>query len=123
MIQPVHDDAFSAYSSDEPSGLLITLSGSTEIDSKQQLSRFLQEVHHDVCARNLPEVMVDLRTASFVNSTCLKVLASWILQPFTETRPPYKITFITTRVHAWQRRSLGALTFLSPDRVTVVGDS
>jgi hypothetical protein len=123
MIQPVQDDAFSAYSSDEPTGLLITLSGSTELDSKQHLSRFLQQVHEDVSTRNLGEVMVDLRAASFVNSTCLKVLASWILQPFTETKPPYRITFITTRAHAWQRRSLGALTFLAPNRVSVVGDT
>jgi hypothetical protein len=123
MIQPVHDDAFSAYCSDEPSGLLITLSGSTELDSKQNLTRFLQQVHDDACARNLGEVMVDLRTAAFVNSTCLKVLASWILQPFANTKPPYRITFITTRAHAWQRRSLSALTFLAPNRVSVVGDS
>jgi hypothetical protein len=123
MIQPVHEEAFSAYASDDPTGLLVTLSGSTELESKRHLSRFLREVHEEACARAVEEVRVDFRTASFLNSTCLKVLASWILEPFAESKPQYRIVFITNSAHGWQRRSLGALAFLAPRRLSIVGDS
>jgi hypothetical protein len=122
MIEPVSEAGFSAHASDEPTGLYVTISGSTEMESKRELSRFLGQVHEEACTRAAPEVRVDLRGASFINSTCLKVLASWILQPVVDSMPPYRITFITTSAHGWQKRSLGALIYLAPQRVTVVGD-
>jgi hypothetical protein len=122
MIEPVDDDAFSASAREEPARLVLTFSGNTEIDTKPLLDRFLLQVHEEACRRGIAEVTADLREAAFFNSACLKALARWIITAVTHSRPSYRITFSTTKAHAWQRRSLAALISLAPQAVSIVGD-
>ena len=122
MIEPIDDDAFSASASQEPSRIVITFRGSTELDTKPLLDRFLLQVHEEARRCAVVEVAADMRGAAFVNSACLKALAWWIMMAVDQGGAAYRVTFVTSKAHAWQRRSLAALASLAPRAVSIVDD-
>jgi hypothetical protein len=119
MIETVSDAEFSASASEEPGRLVLTFTGATEMDTRPLLERFLGQVHEQVCLRAVPEVTLDLRESTFINSACLKVMAGWIVTATTKTRVRYRIAFQASKAHVWQRRSLAALASIAPDLVKI----
>jgi hypothetical protein len=119
MIATVADAEFSASAREEAGRLVLTFTGATELDTRPLLEGFLGQVHDEVCLRGVPEVTVDLSAASFINSACLKALAGWIINATTKARARYRIGFVASKAHVWQRRSLAALASIAPDLVSV----
>ncbi len=99
------------------SGISVTIAGSAESRVADQLATLFGDVHTYAAAEQR-DVTVDLRALQFATSSCLRVFADWVLGA-SENTPPYKIVFLSSARHAWQRRSLGALVAASNGHVEV----
>lgn len=101
----------------DPSGIAVTLSGNAESTTADRLNGLIDDVHRQAQQAGR-EVRVDLRALRFATSSCLRVLANWIMQ-VTGDAHPYRIVFLSNPQHSWQRRSLGALVAASNGMVEV----
>lgn len=96
----------------------VSFSGSGETGGVDVLRSFVERLHDAVVLAKLPEVFVDMVDLKFINSSCLKVLVSWVYKVDTTGRP-YRIQLIRdTRMH-WQKGSLDTLRRLAPQVVNV----
>jgi hypothetical protein len=121
-IDPIKDIDFTADSKIEGRNLVVVLTGNADLNVKNELDRFLVDVHRVAGSLGAEEVSVDVRRLEFMNSSCLKCLVSWISQ--IQEQPPekhYRIAFLATPAMYWQRRSLHALSCLAPELVSVQG--
>ena len=92
--------------------------GTREADVKivEQVGR----VHAAARAASLPEVFVDIRELSFVNSSNIRIFVDWVMNAKGDgTVPPYKLHFIAKKTVSWQRLMLSALDALASDVVIV----
>lgn len=97
----------------------VSISGSGETGGVDVLREFVERLHDVVVEAHLKKVFVDLVDLTFINSSCLKVLVSWVYKVDTSGRN-YGIQFVRdTRMH-WQKGSLDTLRRLAPSVVTVV---
>ena len=99
---------------------MVSLSGTADVTSRNQLDRFLREVHQEAQRRGAEEVTVDVRQLEFMSSSCLKCLVWWVTT--VEDQPSnakYRIVFMSSPSVYWQRRSLDALTCLADDIISV----
>jgi hypothetical protein len=97
--------------------ITVKLQGAAESGTFDVLAATLAEIHGKTPAR----VVVDLRQLEFATSSCLKVLANWVIGA-SELDTPYKIQFHSNTKHSWQRRSLHALAAVAPGIVEVSTD-
>src|SRR5206468_1783958 len=73
-IDPVRDAAFTAEASFKIPTLLVTMSGSADLNMSDPLSRFVDAVHGEAQRLRARDVRLDLRKLEFMNSSCLKCL-------------------------------------------------
>jgi hypothetical protein len=119
-ISPVQDTEFTADADLKDGVVLVTLSGSADLNVKIQLDRFLSAVHEETRRLGLQDVEVDVRRLEFMNSSCLKCLVGWISRVQDEPASrQYRISFKSSPALFWQRRSLHALSCLASELVTV----
>ena len=96
--------------------VIATFVGTAESDNFEALAAFVREV--DDAAGRARRVVADLRDLGFATSSCLKVLAGWVLM-VEERSAPYTVEFLSNPQHSWQRRSLRALEACAPGVVRV----
>src|SRR5258706_7649266 len=91
----------------------LTLRGTAESEAVEKLESALAGAHDDAITAPEGRVTVDLSELEFATSSCIKVLASWLLEA-NALESPYTIVFLTSTKHSWQRRSLAAMTACAP---------
>lgn len=92
--------------------MVLVIEGAAESDSAELLATAIADIDHQAKARGSDVVHADLRELEFAASSCLKLLANWVVE---QPHPaPYKIVFLSNPDHAWQRSNLKALTMCSP---------
>lgn len=119
-VRTAKENDFSANASTGEGRIMVSLSGTADVTSRNQLDHFLREVHQEAQRQRAEEVTVDVRQLEFMNSSCLKCLVWWVStvqeQP---TDGKYRIVFVSSPSVYWQRRSLDALACLAGDIISV----
>jgi hypothetical protein len=99
---------------DDAEGILnVRLVGTADLEFKPRFDERMRAVHAQALRHRVRQVVVDLRRTVFMNSSCLKVVVTWILDS------QYRITFVQNPAQLWQLHSLRALVALAPDRISV----
>ena|SRR5882724_5507941 len=96
----------------------ITLTGTGDMGAVSPLERCLSEVHQLALSRNLRTVRVDISALYLLNSSCLKAFVSFIQLNITSKRR-YAVRFLVDKRLVWQERTLGVLSRMAPDLVSV----
>lgn len=98
--------------------IIAKLSGNAESDNFEAMAAFIAQVESAASTEKATRVVADLRELAFATSSCLKVLAGWVIS-VEERSAPYTVEFVSNTQHSWQRRSLRALEACAPTVVRV----
>jgi anti-anti-sigma factor len=119
-VRPIRGAEFNAASKREEARLCIALQGHADVGAKTALDGFVAEVDREASSGSVTEVVVDMRSLDFMNSSCLKTLVTWLNN--VRQRPEskqYPIRFLRDHNAYWQERSLDALRAFAPGIVKV----
>lgn len=118
----VSEPDFSADAEAQPDAeaVRVRMTGNADLRVKTQLDEFLERLHVGATSAGAKEVVVDLRSLEFMNSTCFKSLLTWIgrIQSMPEEKR-YRVRLISSPEMYWQRRSLHALSCFATDLISV----
>lgn len=100
--------------------VILTMRGTADTVAESGLGELLGRVHAESQRAGPADVVVDMRSLEFMNSSCFKNFITWIvavrrLSP--EQR--YRITFRSSAKQHWQKRSLHALSYFGGELVQV----
>lgn len=98
--------------------VIAKFSGNAESDNFEAMASFVAQVDTAANTAKATRVVADLRELGFATSSCLKVLAGWVIN-LEERSAPYTVEFLSNTQHSWQRRSLRALEACAPAVVRV----
>ena len=94
--------------------------GTADAQVDAQLEAFLGRQHAAVEREPAAEVVADIRHLEFMNSSCFKAFVTWIVQV---RRMPaasqYRIRFLSSAQHHWQKRSLHAISYFGGDLIRI----
>ena len=121
LLEPVHQSGFSLVPSLECAVLGVRLTGTGDLDAIETLSGYLPHIHQQAVTHEVEEVRFDFRELEFMNSSCFKAFVTFIDTAKT-LGATYRICFMTTTKHYWQRRSLEALRRLAMGLVVIQSD-
>lgn len=96
----------------------VKLSGNADTEAAGPLDRFLKQLHGNLVDDQSSQVHVDLVDLYFMNSSCIRALASWIHTVKTSANP-YRIYLQMNPRQAWQQRSLDPIRRLAPTVVVL----
>jgi hypothetical protein len=100
--------------------LRLTLEGTADAAAEAALNEMLGRLHGESQRNGVREVVVDLRTLEFMNSSCFKSFITWIV---AVRRLPedqhYRIRFLANAGLHWQKRSLHAISYFGGELVSV----
>ena len=117
-IRPVSTETLAAEGAAAGDLVEVRLRGSAELGSKATLDEFLGDVF--AASQGRREVVVDITSLEYMNSSSLKSLLSWIVKvrdlPEHER---HKIRFISNPELHWQQRSLHSLLSMCGDVLEV----
>jgi len=114
-------EGFSLEPSLENEKLCVTFAGTGDLDAVASLGAFLPKVHQQAISHGVEEVVFDFCALEFMNSSCFKAFVTFIDSAKT-IGASYRIRFITSSKHYWQRRSLEALRRLAMGLVIIESD-
>ena len=123
MNDGIHDIAteeFATHTTATDGAITVRLTGSAENDAMGALDAFLQTVHGGATKDKAPEVVVDLRSLEFMNSSCFKAFVTWF--GLLREAPPdaqYRVRFLSDSKKRWQSRSLTAMKCFAVDLIHV----
>jgi hypothetical protein len=119
-IMPFAGPGFSATVSHADRAITVALMGAGDVRAQDPLETLLSSLHEAAGRLRPTEVRIDCRELKFINSSCLKVLVTWI-STVLESAPEaqYQICFVTNPSTQWQRRSLSALRAFAAELVRV----
>lgn len=104
----------------QPGSVRVRLAGEADLTAAEGLRAALADAHARALSEPRDEVVVDLTTLQFMNSTCLKALLTWLgTVDGLDGAERYRVRLISSRDVPWQRRSLQALVNFAPGLVTV----
>lgn len=98
----------------------LALCGTADGDVRVLLEAFIKQLHAEVVRIGIKRVDLDLRELEFMNSSCLKILVSW-LAVLRDLAPgeQYKLRIRSNPNLLWQRRSLTALQCFAVELVSI----
>ncbi len=98
----------------------LTLGGTADVRAVEPLAKLMPQLHDAAVGAGATEVLVDLLTLEFMNSSCFKAMVTWIAQ-LRDVAPAqqYHVRFLSNPAMHWQRRSLQALSCFATDLVKV----
>ena len=117
-IQDIHTPDLVTETHANRGAIEVKLVGTAESSSMEPLGTFLQQLHDTAISSKVREVVVDLRSLEFMNSSCFKKFVTWMsnLQD-TSQESQYNVRFISDERKHWQSRSLGALACFAVDLI------
>jgi hypothetical protein len=119
-VETMNENDFAAHASASERGIQVSLTGTADLTVKDQLDRFLRDVHSEAQRSLAEEVTVDVRQLEFMNSSCLKCFVWWISTVQEQAgEEKYRIVFLSSPSVYWQRRSLNALAGLANEIITI----
>ncbi len=89
-------------------------------DPGRVLNAFFAALHRSVSFDRLPEISVDVRHLTFVNSSAIRLFVDWAT--WVRNASPaesYVIRFRTDRRITWQRTSFSVLQSLAPGAIVI----
>lgn len=108
----------SVIQGDEPR---LIVSGSADKVIASTFGILVDRLHRTLWEARCREIIVDVRKLEFMSATAFNAFVRWAVST-AELAPElrYKIRFLASRDHLWQRRSLGSLVSFAPDLITIV---
>jgi anti-anti-sigma factor len=98
--------------------LSVRFAGTGDLRTVVELDQFLTTLHREAEARQVREVIVDLKQVEFLNSSCFKAFVSW-LGRLQDSKGPYHVRLLSSSKYHWQKRSLHALRCFAAEHVTI----
>ncbi|HEY6726495.1 MAG TPA: hypothetical protein VI197_20815 [Polyangiaceae bacterium] len=120
-LAPIELEGFSVVPSLDTEALRVVFAGTADLDAVASLGALLPKLHQRAVHHGVPEVQFDFCSLAFMNSSCFKAFVTFIDNAKTAAAG-YRIRFITTSKHYWQRRSLEALRRLALGIVLIESD-
>lgn len=120
-LHPITLEGFSVVPSVDAEALRVVFTGMGDLDAVTSLGALLPKVHQQAVRHGVSEVVFDFCALEFMNSSCFKAFVTFIDNAKT-VAAGYRIRFITTSKHYWQRRSLEALARLATGVVVIQSD-
>jgi hypothetical protein len=119
-IVSVTGEDFRGTATHEGTTFHLHLKGTADYAALDALEMLLDRTHSEALRLGASDVVVDLRTLEFMNSSCFKCFLSWIttIQEL-ETDARYRVELVSSAQHYWQKRSLNALRCFAVELVTV----
>ena len=101
-------------------GAVLRLVGSADSSVTAPLGRLLSELHEELSAKKVREVVVDMTAVDFMSSACVKSFLIWI-ETLQELPPEsrYRIRMRSNPAILWQKHGLQALSCFDTDLVKV----
>lgn len=98
----------------------LVLEGNAEYAALDALEMLLDRTHSEALRLGVKDVIVDLRTLDFMNSSGFKCVLSWITT-IQELDPEarYRVELLSSARQHWQKRSLNALRCFAVELITV----
>lgn len=119
-ISDISTEEFATHTTSSGGAITVRLTGSAENDTMRTLDAFLQTVHGGATQEKVPEVVVDLRSLEFMNSSCFKAFVTWFgLLRDAAPEAQYRVRFLSDAKKHWQSRSLTALKCFAVDLIQV----
>ncbi|MCA9637680.1 MAG: hypothetical protein KC420_16755 [Myxococcales bacterium] len=102
----------------------LSFSGNADARVDRELEAFLGKVHAEILRDPASEVIVDIRALEFMNSSCFKGFITWIVQVRRmDPKSRYRIRFLSTSKHPWQKRSLHAISYFGGELIVIESDN
>lgn len=119
-VDPVSTPEFWAHAVLAPPSILLALNGTADLRAAEALARMVREVHAEALRLEVTEVVIDLRSLEFMNSSCFKSFVTWLSQlQALGARRAYRLRVRSDATKHWQKRSLRALSCFAVDLVSV----
>ena len=99
----------------------VKLSGNADSEVAESLDRFLQDLHRNLLEDHSSAVEVDLVELYFMNSACIRALASWV-HAVKLADTPYRVYLQINPRQSWQQRSLEPIKRLAPGVVVLLSN-
>jgi len=121
-ITPIDIGIFRASAVAASGTLRVTCFGEGDASALGAVDQLLREVHASAVEARVSEVVFDLRTVSFMNSSCFTKFVGWVtrVRELPEDAR-YRICLQSNQELLWQRRSLHALKHFATDLITIEG--
>lgn len=111
---------FKATIAADGDALEIVCGGEGDVAALPTLEAILKDAHARALAAKAASVVLDLRTVSFMNSSCFTKLIGWVTRVRElPSEGQYKIRIRSNQELLWQRRSLHALQCFAVDLITI----
>jgi hypothetical protein len=118
------NELFRIESGTDEAGPRLVLRGCADALVLQALTSAVGAAHEQASRLHAQKVVLDLRGLEFMNSSCFKVLVSWLNEvrqlPAADR---YTVRILSASARHWQRRSLSALTAFAEGLVEVEVES
>lgn len=111
---------FRATAAHEGTIATLCLLGTADASTLEPVQQAVNAMREQARALQVSEVVVDMRSLEFMNSSCFKCLITWLsdlLEQPADQR--YRIRFLSDPSKHWQQRSLRALSCFAVDLVTI----
>ena len=93
--------------------LVATMAGDGDATSMDTLSAYLKNVDRQAIDNNVKSVVLDFQELEFMNTSCFRLLVSWIAGVGRSKDSDYHVTFRGNPSLCWQRRGIDALRSLA----------
>jgi len=94
--------------------------GTADAEVTKDLVSVVDKLHAEAVRLGATKVTVDFRELEFMNSSCFKILVTWLANVRElDPKQQYRIHIISSPEHHWQRRSLEALRCFAVDLVAI----
>ncbi len=98
----------------------LTLRGSADVDTAERLTVLVHELHAELVAGPLRQVVVDIAQLDFMSAASFNVLVSWVgLIQESDPAQRYQLRFRSSGRILWQRRSLKTLSCFATDLIEI----
>ena len=116
-ISPIDESGFKMESKDNT----LYFSGSIALKNPEILLKpIIEEVNHKVIKSKIKAITVDLASLKFLNSTCIKLFAKWILSINNlPENDKYSIKIKYDSNNIWQNSIISTFVYLNPNFVTI----
>jgi hypothetical protein len=91
----------------------------TTKEPDKQLGIFFRAVHEQMLTEKQPELSIDVRGLTFVNSSAIRLFIDWAIWVSQPPGPTYKLRFIRSREITWQRISFPPLAQLAAKHLVI----
>lgn len=127
-IEPLEVEKTKVVISDLPeqeaeNGILLVISGEIDMrDPSEFILPYLLRIHDEAIAQKVKILSVDFRGLSYVNSSGIKTIISWLMKSKSLPDEGYKVRIIQNSDIPWQESTFPVIQKLFPELITFSQD-